>query len=112
MNRSSWICSGLVCSILFASSGVASARSGYGAFRNYMQQQQKANQQMLQVQQKAMMEAMARQAAIEKQKRDNIAKAHKARSEKEEQHRQDLISKRKAESAAKGSAPRDKTPPK
>ena len=67
-----------------------------------MQQQQKVQQQYMQMQQKAMMAAMARQAAIEKQKHDNIVKASKARHDKEEQHRQDAIAKRKAEQAAKG----------
>lgn len=102
-----WMCGSLVCAILLCSSGEAWARRGYssGAYRQYVklrQQSMKQQQQVMQMQQKAMKEAIVRQAAIEKQKRDNIAKASKARHDKEEQHRQEAIAKRKAEQAAKG----------
>ena len=102
-----WMCCGFVCAILLCSSGDAWARRGYssGAYRQYMklqQQSMKQQQQAMQMQQKAMMAAIARQAAIEKQKRENIAKASKARHDKEEQHRQEAIARRKAEQAAKG----------
>ena len=102
-----WVCGGIVCAVLLCSSGDAWARRGYssGAYRQYVklqQQSMKQQQQVMQMQQKAMMAAIARQAAIDKQKRDNIAAASKARHDKEEQHRQDAIAKRKAEQAAKG----------
>ena len=76
----------------------ATARISSGTFRRYMQQQQQAQTKMMQMQQKAMQEAMARQAAYEKALRERRAAASKARHDKEEQHRQDLINKRKAES--------------
>lgn len=100
-----WMSCGLICLFLLGTSTDAWARYNSGAFRRYAQQQQKQQQQMMQMQQKVMMEAMARQAAIDKVKRDNIAKASKARHDKEEQHRQDMIAKRKAEQASKAAAP-------
>lgn len=96
-----WMSCGLICLFLLGTSSDAWARYNSGAFRRYMQQQQKQQQQMMQMQQKVMMEAMARQAAIDKAKRDNLAKASKARHDKEEQHRQEMIAKRKAEQANK-----------
>ncbi len=96
-----WVSCGLICLFLLATTSEAWARYNSGAFRRYMQQQQKQQQQMMQMQQKVMMEAMARQAAIDKAKRDNLAKASKARHDKEEQHRQEMIAKRKAEQANK-----------
>ena len=103
MNQSSkrWVSCGLVCAMLLCASGDAWAGRGggsSGSMQKYMKQQQQA----MQMQQKAMMEAMARQAAIQKQIRDNYSKASKARHEKEDQHRQDAIEKRKAEQATKG----------
>ena len=91
----------LACAFVVGSTTQASARINSGAFRRYMQTQQKAQTQMMQAQQKMMQQEMARQMAIEKQRRENIAKASKARHDKEEQHRQDLINKRKAEQATR-----------
>ena len=90
----------VVCALVLCLSGDAWAARGYssGSMQKYMKQQQQA----MQMQQKAMQEAMARQAAIDKQVRENYSKASKARHEKEEQHRQDAIAKRKAEQATKG----------
>jgi len=96
-----WMCCGLICLIVLGTAQDASARYNSGAFRRYMQAQQKQQQQVMQMQQKVMAEAMQRQAAMEKLKRDNLAKASKARHDKEEQHRQDMIAKRKAEQALK-----------
>lgn len=96
-----WVSCGLLCLFLLGTTSDAWARYNSGAFRRYMQQKQKQQQQMMQMQQKVMMEAMARQAAIDKAKRDNLAKASKARHDKEEQHRQEMIAKRKAEQANK-----------
>lgn len=106
MNRpqSRLICSLFACTLVIALSDSASARINSGTFRRYMQQQQKAQTQMLQMEQKAMQEAMMRQAAIEKQRRENLAKASKARHDKEEQHRQDLINKRKADQQTRTAA--------
>ena len=56
------------------------------------------------------MEAMARQAAIQKKVRENLAAASKARSEKEEQAHQNIINRRKAEQAAKDSKPKETEP--
>ena len=113
MNRSScWICYGLASAILLGSAGDASARLNSGMFRRYMQQQQKMQQQYMQMEQKMMMEAMARQAAMEKQRRETLAKASKARSDKEEEHRQYLISKRKSEQAARATSTQDASTPK
>lgn len=91
----------LACAFVVGSTTPASARINSGAFRRYMQNQQKAQTQMMQAQQKMMQQEMARQMAIEKQRRENIAKASKARHDKEEQHRQDMINKRKAEQATR-----------
>ena len=97
-----WLSLGLVVVVLAGSTNTALARRGSrSAFNRYMQQQRNAQRQILQMEQRAMMEAMARQAAIEKQKRENLAKASKARHDKEEQHRQEMIDKRKAEQASK-----------
>ena len=100
-SRTNVVCLLLACAIVFGLADSASARINSGAFRRYMQQQQKAQAQMMQMEQKAMQQEMMRQAAIEKQRRENQAKASKARHDKEEQHRQDLINKRKAEQATR-----------
>jgi predicted Holliday junction resolvase-like endonuclease len=100
-SRTNIVCLFLACAIVFGLVDSASARINSGAFRRYMQQQQKAQTQMMQMEQKAMQQEMMRQAAIEKQRRENQAKASKARHDKEEQHRQDLINKRKAEQATR-----------
>jgi flagellar biosynthesis protein FliP len=109
---SRWVVYGLVGALMLCVSQDASARYGSSQFRRYMQQQSKAQQQVLQAQQKVMMEVMARQAAIEKQRRENVAKASKARHDKEEQHRQDLIAKRRAEQAGKSDTAAGKADPK
>jgi hypothetical protein len=95
---------GLMCLVIASSTSPAWARYGSSAFRRYIQQQQKMQQQVMQMEQKAMMEAMQREAAFEQKRRENIQKASKARHDKEEQHRQEMIAKRKAEQAAKESS--------
>jgi len=114
MNRlSRWICYGLAFAILLGTAGDASARLNSGMFRRYMQQQYQMQQQYMMMEQKMMQEAMMRQAAMEKQRHDTLAKASKARSDKEEEHRQYLIAKRKADQATRASAaPTDQSTPK
>lgn len=103
MNQSvsRFLCLGLICAILFGSVPIASARYNSSGYRRFVQQQQKVNQQAMQMQQKMMMAEMARLAAIEKKKKEMISAASKARHDKEEQHRQDMIAKRKAENATR-----------
>jgi hypothetical protein len=103
-SRTNVVCLLLACAVVLGLAESASARISSGTFRRYMQQQQKAQTQMMQQEQKAMQQAMMRQAAIEKQRKENLAKASKARHDKEEQHRQDLINKRKAEQATRSTS--------
>ena len=60
-------------------------------------------QQYMQMEQQAMMQAIAQQMAIERHQAEMRAKASKLAHDKENQHRQDLIAKRKAAQQASGS---------
>ena len=82
-----------------------------GRYFGYLEGQQKLQSAMMQLEQKAMTQAIAQQQAIDKKRLENRAIASKTAHEKEEQRRQDLIAKRKAAQAEvpAGASP-DKTP--
>lgn len=71
------------------------ARYNTGAYRRYIQAQQKQYQMMMQMEQKAMMQAIAQQQAIEKHHREMQSKASQAEHDKELKRRQNIIARQK-----------------
>jgi hypothetical protein len=76
------------------------ARYGSSQYRRYVQQQQQAYQAQVHFQQQMLMQAMIRQAAINKERAEMLSKARKSIREREEQHHQEMVRQRKEKSSS------------